>query len=231
VLITERSAGNTNLQKMIAARGGAVPCEKLAQSELAGWIRTRAKDAYAKTIDYQTASLLADLIGEDLDRLDSELAKLATYLGDDRKTITTEDVDELVANQRMHDAFELTGAIASKDLRAALVRWNDMRTKDPDAPYRTVALLGWQIRQMLRARLLRSQGLSRDQVFAKLRMPYSVRDRFAEQVSRFSDRRLRALLRELVSIDLAAKTGGAPADRGIEQFIVTACETDAARRA
>ncbi|MDD4890626.1 MAG: DNA polymerase III subunit delta, partial [Phycisphaerae bacterium] len=194
VLLADDERSNTRLYKAIAARGGLVLCERLAQSDLARWIRERAKDTYQKTVDYETASLLADLIGDDLDKLDSELAKLATYLGAERKTITPEDVDELVANQRMHEAFELTAAIAGKDATAALTRWNDMLSKDPNSSYSSVGLIAWQIRQMLRARALRAQGLSRDEVLSRLRMPFSVRERFAEQVNKFPERRLRMLL-------------------------------------
>jgi len=224
VLLADDPKPTSNLFKKIAARGGAVPCDRLTHNDLARWIRERAKDPHGKTVDFETACLLADLVGDDLDRLDSELAKLATYLGDERKTITAEDVDELVANQRMHDAFELTGAIASKDAAAALGRWNDMLAKDSDAPYRSVGLIAWQVRQLLRARSLRNQGLSRDEVLGKLRVPYSVRERFADQVRQFTERRLRTLLTDLVELDLAAKTGGAPPERSIELFIVTACE-------
>jgi DNA polymerase-3 subunit delta len=225
VLLVQDPRTTSNLYKAVAARGGAVACQKLAQSDLARWIRERAKDTYAKTIDYETSALLADLVGDDLDRLDSELAKLSVYLGQ-RKTITPGDVDELVANQRLHDAFELTGAIASKDAAAALLRWNDMLSKDSEASYRSVGLIAWQIRQLLRARSLRNQGLSRDEVLSRLHMPYFVRDKFIEQVSKFPERRLRGLLGELVKLDLASKTGGAPANRGIELFIMHACQPD-----
>lgn len=224
ILLADRSQGNTNLQKAVAAAGGVVACDKLNTSELGGWIRDRAKDAYGKTIDYQTASLLADLVGDDLGRLDSELDKLATFLGEGRKTISADDVDELVANQRLHDAFELTGAIAAKDAREALVRWNDMINKDSSAPYTAVGLIAWQVRRFLQARQLRRQGLSRDEVLSRLRVPPFLRNSFAEQVRSFSEPRLRLLLRELVSVDLAAKTGGAPPERSIETFIVHACE-------
>ncbi|MDD4891398.1 MAG: hypothetical protein PHU85_15875, partial [Phycisphaerae bacterium] len=113
-----------------------------------------------------------------------------------------------------------------KDATAALTRWNDMLSKDPNSSYSSVGLIAWQIRQMLRARALRAQGLSRDEVLSRLRMPFSVRERFAEQVNKFPERRLRMLLADLVRTDLAAKTGGAPPERGIELFIIAACRTE-----
>lgn len=226
VLLVDAEKSNTRLFKALASRGGLVLCERLAQSQLAAWIRARAKDSHGKTIDYETSSLLADLVGDDLGRLDSELAKLAAFLGEERKTITAADVDELVANQRLHDAFELAHAIAAKNARAAILRWEDMLRKDSDAPYRVVGMIAWQIRQMLRARLLRQQGVPRDEVLSRLRLPYAVRERFAEQITKFSVKRLQDLLRDLVSVDLASKTGGAPPERGIEQFILTACAAE-----
>lgn len=226
VLLADEERSITKLYKAIAAHGGLVACARLAQSDLVRWIRDRAKDTHGKTIDYETSSLLADLIGDDLDKLDNELAKLATYLGAERKTITPQDIDELVANQRLHEAFELTNALSAKDAPTALARWADMLAKDSDASYRSIGLLAWQFRQLLRARALRAHGLSRDDVLSRLRVPYGLRDRFAEQVNRFPERRLRWLLGELVRLDLAAKTGGAPPERGIELFIVTACDVD-----
>jgi DNA polymerase III delta subunit len=81
---------------------------------------------------------------------------------------------------------------------------------------------------LVRARSLRRRGLSRDEVLGKLRVPFSVRQRFIEQVSKFSEGRLRRLLAELVELDLAAKTGGAPPERSIERFILKACQTEKA---
>ncbi|MCG3179925.1 MAG: putative protein YqeN [Phycisphaerae bacterium] len=226
VLILLAESGNVkrfNFFKAVSQVGGWIDCQSPAAAELPAWVRDRARAAYRKKIDMPTAGLLADLVGEDLGRLDSELAKLATFLGEGRETISAEDVDDLVANHRLHDAFELTGAIGAKDAAAALARWTDMVAKEPDAPYRAVGLVGWQLRQFLRARLQRNKGTSADEILRGLRMPYSARNQFAQNIRKFSVARLRGLIRELVEVDVAAKTGGAPPERGVEQFIIKAC--------
>ena len=74
------------IYKAIAAAGKIEECEP--PKDLPRWITDRAKSAYKLTVDPNAARLLADLIGDDLGRLDNELAKLAISAKDGKSPAT-----------------------------------------------------------------------------------------------------------------------------------------------
>ena len=62
---------------------------------------------HQKLLSPQAASFLVEQLGVDLYRLQSELEKLAAYVGD-REKIEVEDVKEAVTSQRSFTVFELS---------------------------------------------------------------------------------------------------------------------------
>src|SRR4051794_31596663 len=68
---------NQRIYKLIDKVGRVEQCEPPKPAQLPAWIAARGKAAHQLTVDSAAAHLLADLIGNDLGRLDNELAKLA----------------------------------------------------------------------------------------------------------------------------------------------------------
>jgi DNA polymerase-3 subunit delta len=64
---------------------------------------------HGKKISSDAAELLVELTGGDLGLLEQELAKLAVYVGS-RDTITVQDVDGLVARNRVQTVWEILEA-------------------------------------------------------------------------------------------------------------------------
>lgn len=65
------------------------------------------------------STLLIEHIGNDLNRIESELDKVVLNLGK-RKTITEDDIEKYVGISKEYNAFALQKAIAKKDKRNAM---------------------------------------------------------------------------------------------------------------
>lgn len=117
VLVGVASKIDKRVKFYVAARKAKALHELEAPRDVTPWIRAEAK-ARKIAIAPEACSRLADVIGKDLARLALALEQLALYAGD--RSITAEDVDDLVADTRERSVFELTDAIGAGDLTAAL---------------------------------------------------------------------------------------------------------------
>src|SRR5688572_8362517 len=100
---------NTRVSKLIAKAGEIVPCEP--PKDLARWAVDRAKSFHKVQLATDAARMLADLIGDDLGRLDTEIAKLA--IQSDNGKITADTVASNVAFTREREMWDLTNAVAA----------------------------------------------------------------------------------------------------------------------
>lgn len=94
--VDDRRKGN--LDARIEALGGLVLCEPLTPGETVAWTQARARDAYRVTLTPDAARRMVELVGNDLGRIDTEVAKLAVVTGG--QPIEPRHVDEAVAFTR-----------------------------------------------------------------------------------------------------------------------------------
>lgn len=95
-----------------------IATKKIYDSQLPEWtLELAIEKGFA--ISTKALSMLVDHIGNDLNRIDSEIEKLSVNLGD-RKTISEDDVDRYVGISKEYNVFELQNALAKKDLPAAI---------------------------------------------------------------------------------------------------------------
>jgi DNA polymerase III subunit delta len=88
-----------------------------APRQLAPWVRAEAAARNVR-IDGAAITRMLDAIGGDLSRIAVTLDQLALFAGD--RPITSDDVDELVADTRERSVFELTDALGTGSLPGAL---------------------------------------------------------------------------------------------------------------
>ena len=82
------------------------------------WIAGIVKEK-GYTIDQKTIALLYDHIGNDLSRIANEIDKLSINLKG-KKTIDEDDVEKYIGISKEYNIFELSAAIARKDLPKAI---------------------------------------------------------------------------------------------------------------
>ena len=104
--------------------------KKLRDWQLAGHVRAYLAKAKIE-IDDKSASMIADHIGADLNRLTSELDKLVIALPEDDRRVTPEVVEKNIGVSKDFNAFELRSAIVNRDIFKAnqIIKYFDNNPK------------------------------------------------------------------------------------------------------
>ncbi len=105
--------GRKAITKAISKNAILVDCKKIYEDKLPGWIFDYVKSKNA-TIDHGTAQLLSDYIGNNLERLSSEINKVLINLKEPAK-INTEAVQKYVGISKDYNVFELQKSLTFKD--------------------------------------------------------------------------------------------------------------------
>jgi DNA polymerase-3 subunit delta len=117
----------TRLYKQIAAKGLEIDCSDLKGPQLLKWLQDSAKDTYGATLARDAAALLIELVGEETGMLDTELAKLATFVGTQGK-IELAEVKSLVGGWRAETTWAMTDAARDDDVAFALTALDQLLT-------------------------------------------------------------------------------------------------------
>jgi DNA polymerase-3 subunit delta len=96
---------------------------------------------------------LAERVSADLMRLKTEIEKLANYLGD-RKKITREDVNVMVASEKTTNVWALADLLASRQGQKSL-EFLDRLLRDGEAPLEMLGALTWMYRKLIEASEIR----------------------------------------------------------------------------
>jgi DNA polymerase III subunit delta len=196
------------LAKAVSSGKGEVLLWDVAQRAVARWIAEQFK-LHGARAEPEACRLRAELVGDDLYDLASEVEKLATWAGGDE--VTEADVAAIVAPRAGSPPWNLTDAWGVRDVGGVLREAERMldRTGDPRSKTipRVVGSLNKHIRNARMAHRLESQGLSPADAASKLGMkPYPAQKLFA-QVRNFSAAELDDALVRLADLDHALKGG------------------------
>jgi DNA polymerase III subunit delta len=170
-------------------------------------------------IDFEkgAAEDLAESVAADLQRLKTELEKLATYLGD-RKTIRREDVALMVISEKAATVWELADFIAARRSKPALV-FLERLLRDGDEPLSILGALAWMYRKLIAASELRG-SVNGWQAARSLQMRPDQAELAVRNARQISTPRLLAGLRALQRADDRLKSGEKSA-RAVMEFLIT----------
>jgi len=210
---------NTRLYKIISEHGQVVFCEPPKGRALTAWVVERSRTVHGKRLSEAAAARLREHLGDGPGVLDAELTKLAAYVGA-RSDITPADIDALTGHTREETVFAVTDAIASGDTSAALRQWEQVLATDRAAPGRALAGLAWGVRRLLEARRQWGAGAGIGEIARRM---YTEPRVLEGRLKRVTQRRLEGQQKDLLSADLAIKTGGSTLEVAVEKFIVKHC--------
>lgn len=179
--------------------------------------------------------------GFDLRASMAALEKLIIFTGDS-PTIDEADIEAAIGKTREETVFNLTAALAEKNLPAGLAILGDLLDRG-DHPVMILAMLAREIRTLFQARLLMETGA---RIAFKAGMDYgafqktlfpAVKERLGPatphpyviyqalgHAGRFSRESLIRHLETLVELDLALKSTGKDARLMLERFLIQVCE-------
>jgi DNA polymerase-3 subunit delta len=221
VLVLGSLPSNTRLYRHVQRVGEVISCKALKYGAVTRWVMDFAAKRFGKRIDWATAELLRDTVGDATGRLAGELEKLSIYVGD-RCQIGRADVEALSPESRISEVFELTDALGRRDAAAAMAVAESLFEADRGAGFRLLGFLANQIRRLWEGRRLLDQGRSPAEICRQVGVNYFA-DRFIEQVRTFSEPTLAAGFGQLLQVDMAVKTGTDEPRQAFERFLLRMC--------
>ena len=220
LLICDQFDARTRLFKAVTAIGEGIKCEPLKGRSVVTWIVQQAQEACGKILDERSAWLLRNLVGDDLGRLDSELRKLATFVGD-RPSIRAEDIHALVGLHREEKVFGIADAWVDRDSKTALTLWEQVWETDRSAVGRALAGLAWAVRGYTEAKSATMQGAPLSKFTSQFwRMKP---DLFKMRMDRLRLADCEKMIAALHRADLDSKTGLSDTYHAIQKLIVEQC--------
>jgi len=188
----------------------------LRPSEVPAWIQRRAGEINL-TLARPAVKLLADLVGNDLWTLASEMDKLAAYAAG--QPLDEADVRALVGAARDVNIFALVDAIVEGRPGQAIKLLRQFITQGADYPY-VFAMILRQYRNLVLARELLDGGAGSAEISERLGI-YSAfaLEKLLAQAERYDMLRLVKAYRRLLATDVAIKRGIYSDDLALELLV------------
>lgn len=221
----------TGLPKLLEAEGARRPgtvqfirVERPGRHAMESWLVERARDA-GFTLDVDAAALMADAFSRDAGAAITEVEKLRAYVGPRGRA--TADVYRLLGHHLPFSIFQLTDAVAQRNLRQA-ERVLRSVVEQGEHPLRIFALLARQYRILLHLHAGLAAGQSPSSALARggLGLPDGFRRAVEDQAIRLGPTRIRQSYRLLLAADAAIKTGLAEPPAALERVVLELCAAD-----
>jgi len=152
----------------------------------------------------------------------SEINKLVLYVGERR--IEKEDIQKVVGYTQQVSIFAMVDAVIDFKPQVAENLLEQLLQRGATPPY-ILVMLSRQIRLIVRAKELRSQGMGEREIQSKLGLSsdFQVR-RTLEQANRYTPARLKQVYRQLLEADLSIKTGKYEGELALNILIAELCQ-------
>lgn len=188
----------------------------LAGSQLVNWVINTAR-VYEAGMSKDTANLMIQIIGPNLQLLTQEISKMATYVGLGG-TIDSKTVEELSSRTIEQNIFILIEKVADLNIDEAFKIFYDL-LKNKEEPIKILALFTRQFRLMLIAKELNRIGYSTKQIASQLgEHPYSIQLAL-KQSGKFTESQLKEIVKKIAEIDYSIKTGKIDKILSLEMFL------------
>ena len=215
IVNSEKLDQRKKITKEIVKISKVYDCNKIENYNLNSYI-----NSYIKENGYNISSSLIDLIiskvGFELSNIIKELDKLFIYKDKD-KTITKEDIEEVITNNLDNNIFNLTNAIVNKENSKIMKIYNDLIRVGED-PIKLLVTLSNQFRLILQVKLMRKSGYSEKEIVTVLKEhPYRIK---LAMNTNYNIEDLKNILIKLSELDFDIVSGSIDKFFGIEMFLL-----------
>ncbi len=213
----------TKFYKEAKAVGVVQEFEALREWEIGTFLKRQAATR-GLTLTPESEDALIKAVGTDLATLDAALEKLDLFLGvgQGARRVDPDALLEIVAATRTQDIWELTDAVARRDLRASL----DLLTAMLEQGQTGVGInmmVARHFRQLWQVKAALARGLSKQDIAKEVGMnPFFV-DRFRDACRRFTGPQLRHILGVLLATDRSLKSSRLRDQILLERMILAVC--------
>lgn len=209
----------------------SVALDALAAERVPRWLQHRAS-SLGLTLASDATDLLLKAVGNDLSTLSRELEKLASLAAGGGRSVTAEDVSNLVGVRRDETVFDLVEAALERRIARAAQLVEPVLEQAGMSGVKIVSLLGTHLVGTALARAERDRGVHAgrlpDTIYRQMQSvrPYGMRSykeeatRWVAWSARWTARELGRALRAALAADNALKTATVSDDRGIVTHLV-----------
>jgi DNA polymerase-3 subunit delta len=187
----------------------------LKEGDLAQWLQGQARQSGGQMTP-AAAWLLARMVGPDTRLAYQELQKLLAYVNYSR-SVEAEDVETLSIPVFHEKIFALVDALAEQNSKKApgLLR----RFLEEEDPQYVLSMIVRQFRLLLMAREVLDEGGNEREVYSRLKLKHPRQaESISAQARRFSIETLEGVLRSLLEIDEAIKSGRIEVEVALESM-------------
>ena len=181
--------------------------------QLARWLSAQAKEQ-GGALSMSDATYLVERVGANQQLLSNEIRKLMHY----DKTVTRQVIDLLTDKTPQSTIFDLLDAAMSGQHKRALDLYHEQRAMKVE-PQQILALLGWQLHVLALVKTAGDRDPAEIAKEAKLN-PFVVR-KTQGVVRRMPLSDLKALIHEVLQLDIRLKSESIDADEALQNLIIT----------
>ena len=203
--------------KTMKQHANVIEAVSLSPQDIKGWILHEVS-SHGKSISDEAVDKLIEVGGTNLVHLQTEIMKIATYIGE-LNEIDAETVQLLLVRTLEQDVFTLGNAYLAGNKSEAIEIYHDLLKRKED-PLKLNALIASQVRLMIQVGHLKKKGYHAQQIANQMKVhPYRVKMIFDNPILHH-EQRLLTTLNDLASVDLQLKTLNINRDRILELFLM-----------
>jgi len=212
------------LDKAVEKVGAILKCEAPTEAKIVHWCLSRCPKEHGRAIQPRAAEMLVELIGPELARLDTELAKLAAFIGD-RDTIEPDDVREIVGLSREEQAWAVQAALLSRSPQKAVAKVRELLKVSRQPEQLVIWAMTDLVRKLHTASQLLRQGETGGAIAQQLKLWGESRTLILNAARQLEPRPLAQLLRHSIETDRRAKSGLGKGPRTLEALALQIADT------
>lgn len=229
VFVAEKVDQRLKFFSAFKKHGVMLKLDPLYERQLPDFVRGEAR-ARGVTLQPDALTMVVDEIGAELGQLADAVERLAMYAGE-RKQITAEDVDKVVATTRQRNVFELANAVGAGDRAHALAVLSSMLGAR-ESGVRIVAMLARHLRQLWITSELLERTRDKFEIAGALGIPPFFADDIIRQARNIDAPRAKRMHAALFKADKDLKSSRLDDARLLEALILELTRTNAtAKRA
>ncbi len=181
------------------------------------WISAEFKKRN-KTINKKNIELISEATKKDFGRALAVIEQVSLFAAD-RENITEDDIQIFLGADTGCSVSILLDSINSKASDKALLILKEILNSG-SSPVQMIGLLAWRVTSLIKVKKLLTMGASKKEMFSCLKTGSYRLNGLIAQAGRFTLKRLRKDLQDLLNTDLLIKTSGIKDDLLLEMLIV-----------
>lgn len=223
ILLAQKIDKRTAFYKAFQKCGEIIEFKPLYDNKLPEFVASEAK-LLGVFLEPGAAELLAELVGNNLMSLVSEIEKLGLYVGT-KSVVTRSHISELIGRGLVNNVFVIGNLIGTKKIAPLMETYNQL-VQQGEAPARLLGLVVTHFRRLLLAQSFaeKTRGQFAPADIASLLgvHPFFAKD-YVTQTKLFKSEKLKHLYRDLMKVSTDLRSSRVKDTTLVESFFQRAC--------